>query len=75
MLINTRVRRREDLHLINGYNALIERIEKQLDGIGRVFVRFSGTESVVRVLVEGPDRALIGKYAEEIATFLEEKLA
>lgn len=74
VLINTRVRRREELETLAGYNDLLERISGELNGRGRVFVRFSGTEPVVRVLVEGPDRQLIAKYAEEIASLLEKQL-
>lgn len=75
VLINTRVRRREELEKIPGYNELVNRITAQLEGVGRIFVRFSGTEPVVRVLVEGPDRVAIGKYAEEMATLLESLLS
>ena len=75
VLINTRVRRREDLDKLKGFMELIGRVEKQLEGEGRVFVRFSGTEPVVRVLVEGPDRRVIGRHAEEIAGLLERELS
>jgi phosphoglucosamine mutase len=75
VLINTRVKRREDLKNIAGYTELIEQVEKKLAGEGRIFVRFSGTEPVIRVLVEGPDRMLIGKYAEQVATLLEKELS
>lgn len=75
VLINTRVRRRDELEKIKGYPELIRDIEKRLAGEGRIFVRFSGTEPVVRVLVEGPDRKSISKYAEEVASFLEKELS
>ncbi len=75
VLINTRVRRREELSQIKGYKELIVDIERRLRGDGRVFVRFSGTEPVIRVLVEGSDRAKISQYAEEIATLLERELS
>ncbi len=75
VLINTRVRRREELEQIPGYKALLEEVTRRLDGVGRVFVRFSGTEPVVRVLVEGPDRLQISKFAEEIAGLLERELS
>ncbi len=75
VLVNTRVQRREDLNQIPGYNELYKSIVKQLDGEGRIFVRFSGTEPLIRVLVEGPDRNKIGRFAEEMATFLEKKLS
>ena len=75
VLVNTRVQRREDLSLIPGYNELYKSIEKQLNGEGRIFVRFSGTEPLIRVLLEGPDRSKIGRFAEEMATFLEKALS
>lgn len=74
VLINTRVRQRKDLASINGYDRLIKDVEAQLKGQGRVFVRFSGTEPVIRVLVEGPDRLQINRQAEEIAKFLQKEL-
>ena len=75
VLINTRVRRRDELENIRGYTELVESIRNKLEGVGRVFVRVSGTEPVIRVLVEGPDRNAIQKYAEEIATLLERELS
>lgn len=75
VLINCRVKRRTELHEIAGYDELIRNIEKKLSGNGRVFVRFSGTEPVIRVLVEGPNKAEISQYAEEIASFLDKELS
>lgn len=75
VLINSRVRNRRELNEVAGYNALIEKVERSLAGQGRVFVRFSGTEPLVRILVEGPDRAVISRHAEEIASLLERELA
>lgn len=75
VLINTRVSKRQDLDAIPGYNKLVEDIQKKLGTEGRLFVRFSGTEPVIRVLVEGPDKAAIGRYAEEIAGLLQQQLA
>lgn len=75
VLINTRVKRRESLDEIKGYPELIQSIEAALKNEGRVFVRFSGTEPVVRVLVEGTDRSQISRYAEEIAALLERELS
>jgi phosphoglucosamine mutase len=75
VLINTRVRRRAELEKIPGYLPLVKVIEERLNGEGRLFVRFSGTEPVIRVLVEGPDRLVISKYAEEIASLLEKELS
>lgn len=75
ILINLRVKRRVELEDLKGYAELLQNVESKLNGKGRVFVRFSGTEPVIRVLVEGPDKTLINQYAEEIASFLEKALA
>ncbi|WP_413570730.1 phosphoglucosamine mutase [Bdellovibrio sp. HCB117] len=75
VLINCRVKRRTELHEITGYDSLIASIEKKLGGEGRVFVRFSGTEPVIRVLVEGSNKTQISQFAEEIASFLEKELS
>lgn len=74
VLINTRVTDRRELSSIEGYNEMIMRIERELAGEGRTFVRFSGTEPVVRVLVEGRDLQRITVFAEEIAQFLSKNL-
>lgn len=75
VLINCRVKRRTELSEIKGYADLITGIEKQLNGEGRLFVRYSGTEPLLRILVEGPDKVKITEYAEKIAQFLEKELS
>lgn len=74
VLINCRVKRRAELSEIKGYSQLINKVEKELGNTGRVFVRFSGTEPLLRILVEGLDKLQIQTYAEEIASFLEREL-
>jgi phosphoglucosamine mutase len=75
VLINCRVRRRRELAQIPGYLKFVKAIDDKLKGVGRTFVRFSGTEPLIRILVEGPDKLLISEYAGEIAQFLEKHLA
>lgn len=70
VLINTRVKNKMDLQQIPGYEDLIKSAYDRLKSRGRIFVRYSGTEPVVRVLVEGPDKNLIDALAEEISTYL-----
>ena len=60
-LVNIKIRHKEDFKQIHGYRDLIADIDKKMNGEGRVFVRFSGTEPMVRILVEGPDRRKIGR--------------
>ena len=52
----------------------IEKLEKEFAGNGRVLIRPSGTEPLVRVMIEGEDQRYITKKAKEIAKLIEEKL-
>ena len=48
-------------------------IEEELKGTGRVLIRPSGTEPLIRVMLEGPDEEIITKYAEELAAMIGER--
>jgi phosphoglucosamine mutase len=74
VLENVRIRQRQDLSALPDVQAAIRAAEAAVSGSGRVFVRFSGTEPVVRVLVEGPDGAVIRRLADDIAGKLREAL-
>lgn len=52
----------------------IESVQRELGDSGRVLVRVSGTEPLVRVMAEGRDRELIKKLTEEIADVVRERL-
>ena len=52
----------------------IEQLEKEFSGNGRVLIRPSGTEPLVRVMIEGEDQNYIEEKAIEIANLIEEKL-
>ena len=52
----------------------IEKLEKEFAGNGRVLIRPSGTEPLVRVMIEGEDQEYINQKAKEIADLLEQKL-
>ena len=52
----------------------IDAATKTLAGNGRVIVRPSGTEPLLRVMVEGQDLALIEKIAEDISEVIKEEL-
>ncbi|MDF2673937.1 MAG: phosphoglucosamine mutase [Clostridiales bacterium] len=51
----------------------IEKIEKELEGKGRVLIRPSGTEPLVRVMLEGENQDEIDKMAHELAALIEER--
>ncbi len=75
VLINTRIQNKLDLDKIDGYSSLLAEANSRLGEFGRIFIRYSGTEPLVRVLVEGEDRQKITKIAEELADFLAKKLS
>lgn len=52
----------------------INNIENTLKEDGRVLVRPSGTESLIRVMIEGKDKDTINKYCKELASFIEKEL-
>ena len=74
VLINCRVHRREELERVDGYLARLSEIQNKLGEEGRIFVRYSGTEPLVRILVEGPQERVISSYAQDMAQFLSQKL-
>ena len=70
VLKNVPVRERRELADLADVSALIEHVEALLGDSGRVLVRYSGTELLARVMVEGPDATEIEGHAEEIADAL-----
>ncbi|MFI5360776.1 MAG: phosphoglucosamine mutase [Elusimicrobiota bacterium] len=72
-LLALHVHEKPEIEVLKRTSAEMARASKALAGRGRVFVRYSGTEPVLRVLVEGPSRAENAKLARAIAkTFLAE---
>ncbi len=67
VLINTSVERKVPLEQLPDVQRIIADVERQLGEDGRVLVRYSGTESKARVMIEGMDELRIQGWAEEIA--------
>lgn len=63
-----------DVDTHNGIQQAVRDVVGRLNGRGRVLLRPSGTEPVVRVMVEGQDEALVGQLARQLATTVEEAL-
>ena len=66
VLLNVRVREKVDLRTIPDVAATITRVEERVDGQGRVLIRYSGTEPLLRVMLEGRDEGEIRAWAQEI---------
>ena len=71
-LVNVRVRERRELSALPAVQRVIDRVSRDLGTRGRVLVRYSGTEPLVRVMVEGEQVGQVERYCEEIAAALRE---
>ncbi|MEQ9618646.1 MAG: phosphoglucosamine mutase [Deltaproteobacteria bacterium] len=71
LLVNVRIRQRKDLKEIRGLPELMTLNEERLNGKGRINIRYSGTEPISRVMVEGENPALIKEIATELADTIE----
>src|SRR5215813_2725631 len=70
VLVNTSVDRKVPIDQLAAVQKLIANVEQQLGGDGRVLVRYSGTESKARVMIEGLDEARIKGWADDVALLL-----
>ena len=76
VLINAKVNadKKYDYEKDEDIKKAIEDVEKEFAGNGRVVIRPSGTEPLVRVMIEGEDQEYITKRAKEIVELIEKKL-
>lgn len=75
VLINAKVdtNKKYDYEKNSEIKLAIEELEKEFSGNGRVLIRPSGTEPLVRVMIEGKDENLIREKAVKLANLIEEK--
>jgi len=66
VLLNVRVRERVDLKTVAPVAEAIARVEERVEGQGRLLIRYSGTEPLLRVMIEGKNQDEIGAWAQEI---------
>ncbi len=70
-LINIRLEKSVDLNQLDSIAAAVKQVEAELGDSGRVLLRPSGTEPLVRVMVEGRDAAQVEKLAAQLASQVE----
>ncbi|MBQ27405.1 MAG: phosphoglucosamine mutase [Nitrospiraceae bacterium] len=73
-LINVPVKTKPPIHEIPELAKAIKDVERTFDGAGRVLVRYSGTESILRVMVEGKEQHLVDTTASELAAVVKQHL-
>ena len=74
VLVNVRVAEKRDVMTIPEVAALIEDIEAKVKDEGRILIRYSGTEPLLRVMLEGQDKYQITGWAKEIAELVEKNI-
>jgi phosphoglucosamine mutase len=71
---NVRVRQKIPFAEIPPVQAAITAAERELDGIGRVVVRYSGTEALARVMIEAESKEQMDRLAEAIVAAIRSEL-
>ncbi len=74
ILLNVRVARKPDLSTLPAIAAAVRAVETDLGEDGRLVLRYSGTEPLARVMIEGPDQTTIDTLATHLATLLAAEL-
>ena len=75
MLINIDVKRKPEIETVPEIMAAIKQVEEKLGDKGRVLVRYSGTQNMCRVMVEGPTKKETQTYCRQIADVVGKMLA
>jgi phosphoglucosamine mutase len=75
VLVNVRLKQKSDYMAVPAIADTVRRVEDGLAGHGRLLVRYSGTEPLLRIMLEGKDRDTIRAWADEIAGVVKEHLA
>lgn len=73
-LLNVHVERKEPFENVPRVHKQIEMAKQKLGDSGRILVRYSGTEQVARVMVEGQDESEITEIAQSVADIIREEL-
>lgn len=74
VLLNIKVATKPEIQEIPGLSAAIKGVEKKLVDKGRVLIRYSGTENVCRVMLEGPNHAFCQKHAATLADLIKTQI-
>src|SRR5262245_27976614 len=74
VLLNVRVREKVEVREVPAIAAVIQRVEERVNEQGRLLVRYSGTEPLLRVMIEGKHEPDIRAWAQEIVDVVKEHL-
>jgi phosphoglucosamine mutase len=74
VLVNVRVREKRELRDLAPVATMMEQVERSLAGQGRLLVRYSGTEPLLRIMIEGRDQQEIQSWAHDIAAIVRREI-
>jgi phosphoglucosamine mutase len=74
-LVNVEVKSKPDIEDVPRLIDAIRQAEGELGEEGRILVRYSGTQNICRVMVEGPTDEVTARYARTLADIVKEELA
>jgi len=74
ILVNVRVREKQPFETVEAIARRAREVEEQLGERGRLLLRYSGTEPLARIMIEGERQDLIERYANELASTIKEAI-
>ena len=74
ILNNIKVKEKKPFEKLEGFNERLNDIKNKLGDKGRVFVRYSGTEPIARVMIEGEKEETIKTYADELSNIIRSQI-
>ena len=74
VLVNVPVARKPPIESLTGVMDRVRAFESEMNGTGRILLRYSGTESLARVMIEGSDETRIRAMADELASAIRTQL-
>jgi phosphoglucosamine mutase len=75
VLVNVRVKDKPDLEGVADIQSVLKSVKERLGGKGRAFIRYSGTEPLARITIEGESESEIKAMGEELRTVVQEELS
>lgn len=74
LLVNIKVKDKNNAMTIPAIKSIVEEVEKEMNGEGRILVRPSGTEPLLRIMAEAPSNQLCQYYVDKIATVVKKEI-
>jgi phosphoglucosamine mutase len=74
VLVNVRVKEKPEIRSVPAIATAVAHLERNLAGHGRLLVRYSGTEPLLRIMIEGRDQAEIDTWARDLAAVVQQHL-